>query len=89
MGAASIKGLVLMETVFPSPDGYTVFDDPQMKKQLVKELKKGTIKPPAASDELDIDEDLESKIDQVRFCPSFVVVVVIILFQLQMNDSNR
>jgi hypothetical protein len=65
MGAASIKGLVLMETVFPSPDGYTVFDDPQMKKQLVKELKKGTIKPPTASDELDIDEDLEPKIDQM------------------------
>lgn len=66
MGAASIKGLVLMETVFPSPDGYTVFDDPQMKKQLVKELKKGTIKPPTASDELDIDEDIETKIDQVN-----------------------
>jgi len=65
MGAASIKGLVLMETAFPTPDNYTVFDDPLMKKQLVKELKKGTIKPPTASDEVDIDENLDAKIDQV------------------------
>lgn len=65
MGAASIKGLVLMETVFPSNDAYTVFDDPALRKQLVKEMKKGTIKTPAASDEVDIDDDLEPKIDQV------------------------
>ncbi len=65
MGAASVKGLVLMESVFPSAEGYTVFDDPKIKQQLVKEMKKGTIKPPAATDEVDVDEDLDSKVDQM------------------------
>jgi len=54
-----------IRTAFPTPDNYTVFDDPLMKKQLVKELKKGTIKPPTASDEVDIDENLDAKIDQI------------------------
>jgi len=60
-----VKGLVLMETLFPTGDNSTVFDDPKLKQQLVKEMKKGTIKPPRTSDEVDVDEDMDSKIDQM------------------------
>jgi hypothetical protein len=65
MGAGSIKGLVLMESLYPSPDGATVFDDPKLKVQLAKEIKKGTIKPPTVAELVDVDEDLDAKIDQI------------------------
>jgi len=52
-----------METIFPSGDGSTVFDDPKMRQKLMAEIKKGKIKPQTASDEIDVDEDQDSKID--------------------------
>jgi hypothetical protein len=64
-GAGSVKGLVLMETIFPSGDGSTVFDDPKMRQKLMAEIKKGKIKPPTQQDEVDVDEDQDSKIDQM------------------------
>jgi len=63
MGAGSVKGLVLMETIFPTGDNSTVFDDPKMRQKLMAEIKKGKIKPPTATDEVDVDEDQDSKID--------------------------
>jgi len=63
MGANSVKGLVLMESIFPSGDGSTVFNDPKLKEQLMKEIKKGKIKPQTVQDEVDVDEDQDSKVD--------------------------
>eukprot|EP00005_Dracoamoeba_jomungandri_P004986 CAMPEP_0174257082 /NCGR_PEP_ID=MMETSP0439-20130205/6251_1 /TAXON_ID=0 /ORGANISM="Stereomyxa ramosa, Strain Chinc5" /LENGTH=200 /DNA_ID=CAMNT_0015339997 /DNA_START=11 /DNA_END=613 /DNA_ORIENTATION=- len=69
MGANSVKGLVLMETIYPTKDGLTVFSDPKLSSKLAKEIKKGTIQPPRSSDVIDVDEDLDSKIDEhVREC---------------------
>jgi hypothetical protein len=51
-GAASVKGMVMMETIYPSKDGATIFEDPKLKQRLVKEMKKGNIKPPSMSDSL-------------------------------------
>eukprot|EP01089_Gocevia_fonbrunei_P010731 TRINITY_DN236_c0_g1_i1.p1 TRINITY_DN236_c0_g1~~TRINITY_DN236_c0_g1_i1.p1 ORF type:complete len:198 (+),score=49.18 TRINITY_DN236_c0_g1_i1:872-1465(+) len=62
MGAHSVKGLVLMETIYPSTDGRTVFDDPKLAQQLAKEIKKGTVRLPTKSDEVDVDEDIDSKL---------------------------
>eukprot|EP01088_Endostelium_zonatum_P009388 TRINITY_DN22604_c0_g1_i1.p1 TRINITY_DN22604_c0_g1~~TRINITY_DN22604_c0_g1_i1.p1 ORF type:complete len:203 (-),score=63.51 TRINITY_DN22604_c0_g1_i1:63-671(-) len=62
MGGNSVKGLVLMETIWPSTDGKTVFENPQIAQALAKEMKKGTIKPPTKADEVDVDEDLDPKI---------------------------
>eukprot|EP01089_Gocevia_fonbrunei_P010732 TRINITY_DN236_c0_g1_i3.p1 TRINITY_DN236_c0_g1~~TRINITY_DN236_c0_g1_i3.p1 ORF type:complete len:202 (+),score=69.10 TRINITY_DN236_c0_g1_i3:98-703(+) len=64
MGANSVKGLVLMETVYPSADGRTVFDNPEMATKLAKEMKKGTIKTPTVKDEADVDEDLDTKLEE-------------------------
>jgi len=63
MGGNSVKGLVVMETIYPSENGSTVFEkDPKLMQQLAKEIKKGTIKIPAKSDETDVDEDLDAKV---------------------------
>lgn len=47
-----MKGMVMMETIYPSADGMTIFEDPKMKQRLVKEIKSGNIKPPTISDSL-------------------------------------
>lgn len=65
MGAASVKGMVMMETIYPSKDGVTIFEDPKLKQRLVKEMKKGNIKPPSMSDSLDIDEDMDVVVDGI------------------------
>ncbi len=44
--------MVMMETIYPSKDGVTIFEDPKLKQRLVKEMKKGNIKPPSMSDSL-------------------------------------
>ncbi|KAL6078491.1 EF-hand domain-containing protein [Balamuthia mandrillaris] len=72
MGANSVKGLVLMETIFPSADNSTVFDDPKLKAKLQKEMKKGNVRIPQVGDEVDVDEDLDSKLDKsVAECWSY------------------
>jgi len=65
MGAGSVKGLVLMETIFPTGDNSTVFDDPKLAQKLAAEIKKGKIRMPTKGDEIDVDEDLDAKIDQM------------------------
>jgi len=61
MGANSIKGVVLMETIYPSTSR-TVFDDPKMAAKLKKEMDKGNIKKPSAGDTEDVDDDLDAKL---------------------------
>lgn len=51
-----------METIYPTTDGKTVFDDPKMAQQLAKEVRKGNIRAPTTSDVVDVDEDLDSKL---------------------------
>eukprot|EP01122_Echinamoeba_exundans_P017855 TRINITY_DN9806_c0_g1_i1.p1 TRINITY_DN9806_c0_g1~~TRINITY_DN9806_c0_g1_i1.p1 ORF type:complete len:195 (+),score=58.38 TRINITY_DN9806_c0_g1_i1:269-853(+) len=65
MGAASVKGLKMMETIFPSEDGRSVFADPKLKAKLDKEIAKGKIKPEMPADEEPVDGDMDELIDRV------------------------
>eukprot|EP01120_Amphizonella_sp_Union-15-10_P012146 TRINITY_DN5350_c0_g1_i1.p1 TRINITY_DN5350_c0_g1~~TRINITY_DN5350_c0_g1_i1.p1 ORF type:complete len:198 (-),score=51.33 TRINITY_DN5350_c0_g1_i1:112-705(-) len=69
MGNDSVRGLKVMETIYPSPDHKSVFDkDPKLKAKLDKELAKakGTDQHKEEHpDEEPIDGDMDSVIDRV------------------------
>jgi len=60
MGGNNVKGLKMMETIYPSPNGQSVI--PQEK--LDKEIRKGTIKADDPNAEKDLDGDMDERIDQ-------------------------
>jgi hypothetical protein len=66
MGAKTVKGLKMMEAMFPSDDGSTVFSDrnPKLKAKLEKEIAKGKIKPDPIEDEQAVDGDNDTHIDK-------------------------
>lgn len=62
MGAGqSVRGLYLIEGIWPSPDGSTLFSDPAYKQKLDKEINAGWNPPPRL--EPGIDENLDKVID--------------------------
>eukprot|EP01121_Diplochlamys_sp_Union-15-3_P022119 TRINITY_DN931_c0_g2_i3.p1 TRINITY_DN931_c0_g2~~TRINITY_DN931_c0_g2_i3.p1 ORF type:complete len:225 (-),score=67.14 TRINITY_DN931_c0_g2_i3:37-636(-) len=70
MGANSVKGLKVMETIYPSQDGKSVFDNnPKLKAKLDKEMakghKEGGPKEPDPPEEDYVDGDLDAVVDRV------------------------
>eukprot|EP01098_Paradermamoeba_levis_P006926 TRINITY_DN2874_c0_g1_i1.p1 TRINITY_DN2874_c0_g1~~TRINITY_DN2874_c0_g1_i1.p1 ORF type:complete len:194 (+),score=56.04 TRINITY_DN2874_c0_g1_i1:110-691(+) len=59
MGNNNIRGLQLLETIYPPEDGKSCI--PPEKLQAA--IKKGLVKPPDPSDVQDLDDDLDAKID--------------------------
>mmetsp|Transcript_27343 Transcript_27343/g.30456 ORF Transcript_27343/g.30456 Transcript_27343/m.30456 type:complete len:200 (+) Transcript_27343:33-632(+) len=68
--ANSVKGLKMLETIYPTADKKTIFADPKMKKKLDKELakdqKQGKPPPvdPNAGDEQPVDGNQDALIDK-------------------------
>jgi len=67
MGANSVKGLKVMETIYPSPEGKSVFDtNPKLKAKLDKEMAKSkTAAVQAEGDEHYVDGDMDAIVDKV------------------------
>ncbi|XP_049848704.1 uncharacterized protein LOC126316455 [Schistocerca gregaria] len=63
MGNSSVKGIKMIESIYPSEDGSSVFDKmPKLKAKLDREYAKGTIKFTETEEE-PIDGDLDAVID--------------------------
>jgi hypothetical protein len=55
-----------MEQLYPMEDGRSMFaQDPKLRAELEKELKKGNIRAPDLSKPQDVDDDQDAKIDGV------------------------
>lgn len=59
MGNSSVRGLKMMEAIYPSENGRTIFEDVKLKAKLDKEITKGRIKPDSLDDEEPVDGDLD------------------------------
>lgn len=61
----SVRGLKMMEAIYPSENGRSIFEDPKLKAKLDKEITKGRIKPDSHDDEEPVDGDMDMIIARV------------------------
>jgi hypothetical protein len=63
-GGSNVKGLWLMEQLYPEEGSSLFARDPKLKAELDKEVKKGTIVLPDPNKPIDVDDDQDARIDE-------------------------